>query len=342
MNSYKCLFICKQRAQNKYGSFGLMNSAKFVSDYINNYITESKVIQVVDGNSLDKEVTIYNPQYIFIEALWVTPEKIKELLSMNSHKNRKWIIRIHSKFSFLANEGIALKWINEYSELMKQFSNLYIAPNTEEMTKFLKSYYNCENFIYLPNVYQKEEKNQSECTISHDSSVINIGCFGAIRPLKNQLIQAIAAIEFAKMIGKDLHFHMNKHNEQAGDQVYKNIKNLFDYCQSNVLVEHEWLNHKDFLELIYRMDIGMQVSYSESYNIVTADFISMDVPIVTSNEVKFVMPFCKTSPNSILLIKLSLYLNYVLAKLKLHKFNKLTLAINTFKSKKVWKKFLTK
>jgi hypothetical protein len=45
------------------------------------------------------------------------------------------------------------------------------------------------------------------------------------------------------------------------------------------------------------MDIGLQVSLSETYNIVTADFISQNVPIITSEEIKFVNSFDKVDKN---------------------------------------------
>ena len=43
--------------------------------------------------------------------------------------------------------------------------------------------------------------------------------------------------------------------------------------------------HEDFLILVRSMDIGLQVSFSETFNIVAADFINCDVPIVTCSEI---------------------------------------------------------
>ena len=145
-----------------------------------------------------------------------------------------------------------------------------------------------------------------------------------------------------KSIHKHLVFHINKHSEQAGDQVYKNLFHLFtsDNNKYNVtLVEHEWLEHNDFLNLISKMNIGLQVSYSESYNIVAADFISMNVPIVTSNEIKLVTPLSYANPNSISSIKKSLKLNYILSEFKLQILNKITLFFNNLLAKKIWQKF---
>jgi hypothetical protein len=44
------------------------------------------------------------------------------------------------------------------------------------------------------------------------------------------------------------------------------------------------------------MDIGLQVSFSETFNIVSADFVSMGVPIVVSGEVPWAPRFIKASP----------------------------------------------
>ena len=61
------LFICKERS---YGvSYGLINSAQFVANFLNKNGVESHVITVIDNNDIDREVTKYKPTHVFIEAL---------------------------------------------------------------------------------------------------------------------------------------------------------------------------------------------------------------------------------------------------------------------------------
>ena len=48
---------------------------------------------------------------------------------------------------------------------------------------------------------------------------------------------------------------------------------------------HPWLEREDFLALLSTMDISMQVSFTESFNIVSADATALNVPIVVSPEV---------------------------------------------------------
>jgi len=307
----RVLFICKKRkhpyelsesendnsikGEKMLKSSGLLNSAKFVSDMLNENGVESKVVDVVDNNSIDKEVHIFKPDYVIIEALWVVPEKFAVLTKL--HPKVKWIIRLHSEIPFLANEGIAFDWIYEY----QKYRNVYIGVNSTDAFQVFDNLMD-KKLYYLPNYYPiKNIKSESEddCEKKKKKSVINIGCFGAIRPMKNQLQQAIAAIEFGDVLGKTIHFHINSERiEGRGEPILRNIRALFKNNPKHKLIEYAWLDHKDFIKEVKKMDIGMQVSFSETFNIVTADFVSNNIPVVVSPEIDWVSNFFKANPNS--------------------------------------------
>ena len=141
--------------------------------------------------------------------------------------------------------------------------------------------------VYGPNIYQPRTQPPPVANKGDKNPFIDIGCFGAIRPLKNQLIQAMAAICLADDLGKVLRFHVNVARIEAhGLNVYKNLKALFEGSRHQ-LVTHGWLNHPEFLDLISFMDLGMQVSFSETFDIVAADFAYCSVPVVGSSEVQW-------------------------------------------------------
>lgn len=292
---HRIQFITCDRVKDSYGiTSGLFNSASFVSNFLQDSGFTSTLSSVVDSNSIDRVVTEFNPDVVIIEALWVPPAKFNELFKLDRHKKRKWIIRIHSKAPFLANEGLATNWIQQYTEIKNP--NILIAPNTTELTEQLSSAFPKGKFIFLPNIYHIKsfEPLVRECSIGE----INIGCFGAIRPMKNNYQQALAAIDFAEKKGKKLRFHINSSRlEQSGDSVLKNLKSLFDNS-SHELVEHRWMKHRDFLQVASTMDIGMQVSFSESFNIVTADFVTAGVPIVVSDDIEWMTGALKCTPTS--------------------------------------------
>lgn len=289
----RVLFICKKRVHNYGIPCGLDNSARFVVQALNSFGIEAKLVTVIDNNGIDREVTNYDPTHIIIEALWVVPEKIHQLINLKRHKKRVWFVRLHSEMPFLSMEGIAVKWLKKYAEISAVHDNFFVSANNVALqNNLIKGLYT--GCVYQPNIYYIQNPSVWSAFRSgfrkNTDEYINIGCFGAIRPLKNNLIQAFSAIQFADSIGKHLRFHMNATRvEQRGEEVFKNIRNLFP-IGGHDLVEHPWMCHDDFMKLISKMDISMQVSFSESFNIVAADCVVQNVPVVTSNEIEFVHP----------------------------------------------------
>lgn len=256
---------------------GLKTSAGFVVDMLKREGHKARLVEAVDGNCIDRLVTEFKPKIVILEALWVTPEKMKELKKL--HPRVRWVIRIHSEISFLAQEGISIEWLAAYIKLGAEvaFNSLQAQEDFECIGKSL----------YLPNWYpvrslRYEHERNDEC-----SDIVNIGCFGAIRPLKNQLEQALAAIRYAQNNDKKLRFHLNgTRQEQGGDNNLKSIEAALK-ATNNELVLHPWLDHEDFLELVQKMDFCLQVSLSESFNLVSADAVSMGVPLIGSAAIRW-------------------------------------------------------
>ena len=283
-------------------SSGLLNSAKFVNDMLNKVKGfESKLVQVIDNNCIDREVTQFKPDIVIIEAYWVVPEKFDILVKL--HPNVKWVIRNHSNTPFLANEGIAFGWSIDYLDKPNVFLSCNHIKALKDMRKLIKKVYHkaAEETIdrripYLPNYYPLNHEYDIKKE-TKEPGVLNVGCFGAIRPLKNQMIQAIAAIEYANLTKKYLKFHINGNRiEGNGGPILKNLRDLFARTPNAELVEHTWLQHGEFHALISKMDIGLQVSFSETFNIVAADFSVNDVPVVTCKEIDWSNKYLHADP----------------------------------------------
>ena len=262
---------------------------------------DTKLVVVIDSNGIDREVFLFKPEICFLEAIWVTPAKMRELVRL--HPKVKFVIRVHSETPFLSNEGEAISRIKHLSKI----DGVHIAFNSETTTKdFIRAEVD-KHAEFLPNIYDTIYtptkinlitvgllKLLGLNKVEFRRDAIHIGCFGAIRPMKNQLIQAMAAIELAERINSKLYFHINSSRlEQGGESAYKNIVALFK-GNKHELIEHDWLEREDFLLLISQMDIGMQVSFNESFNIVAADFVKQDVPILVSDSINW-MPLSATA-----------------------------------------------
>ena len=341
----RILFLAKkgQKYSGSYGygsSSGLLNSATFVVDMLNNCGVEAKFVHVVDNNDIDREVAQYEPDVVVIEALWVVPQKFDVLTRL--HPFVQWVVRIHSEVPFLAQEGMAMQWLFEYLEK----TNVCVAFNSlRTMHDFMRvswSYSPIGNFVesdkilYLPNYFPEAVQPESSPKLE---SELNVGCFGAIRPLKNQLLQAMSAIRYADLEHKALYFHMNTTRVEGGEEVLKNIRSLFDNSPHS-LVEHEWHKHHKFQHLLAHMDLAMCVSLSETFCIVAADAVSLKVPLVCSPEVPWSSRISQADPTNMDSILDAMY--RVLRHDKLSGWlNKRGLKESNSRSVKVWERFLS-
>jgi len=277
-------------------SSGLLNSAKFVADMLAGIPDfEVKLVQVLDNNYIDREVAAFKPDICIIEAYWVVPEKFEILTKL--HPKVKWVIRNHSNIPFLANEGIAFGWTLDYVK----HPNVFVASNDmrahRELGVIINEFHETSGIRYLPNYYPLDVLNKPLPAPHSKPHEIDIACFGAIRPLKNHMIQAIAAIEYAQKHKKYLRFHINGNRiEGNGQPILKNLREMFKRLDNAELVEHPWCDHPEFMKLVSSMDLGLQVSFTETFNIVAADFVVNRVPIVTSNEIEWSEPLLQADP----------------------------------------------
>ena len=277
------LYTDEVKQPYSYFSSGLLNSASQIVGMLKENHVETKLVQVIDNNFIDKEVHDYRPTDVIIEALFVVPSKFEILQKLHPHV--RWIIRLHSDAAFASTEGVFTQWLMEYL----QYKNLYIGVNSPRMLENLKSvvpYYKHDKLMFLPNYYSPS-KNHIEGVKQYDDW-FNVACPGAIRVLKNQYLQSVSAIKYAKENDLKLKFHINATRvEGNSDNVLKNIRALFKALdpQRFQLVELPWMTPVDFREYLINMDMVMQVSLNETFNIVSCDAIAVDTPIVVSKEV---------------------------------------------------------
>jgi hypothetical protein len=148
---------------------------------------------------------------------------------------------------------------------------------------------------YAPNLYPLDDSIIPD--IKPVGDIIDVGCFSAIRILKNLGEQAIAAIYVANKMGKKLRFHIN-HTvfEKPAGGVVKSLEHMFLATGKHELHQHTWANLPEFKELIKQMDVGMQVSFSETWNLVASDFVSCGIPIIGSKEIEFLSSQYQAEP----------------------------------------------
>lgn len=307
----RSLFILKKRNSQDYSDYmagtdysntyqaasGMYNSAKFVVDDLIAGGQEAAISIVEDNNRIDTEVTRYRPTHVFIEGLWVVPEKFAVLRAI--HPTVTWIVRIHSEIPFIATEGVAFEWITKYL-----LDGVAVAPNAPRAhqqvrwyaKKILESTIETKRITdaraelltpFLPNCYPLDFLPYSNA--DSDSDVLDIGCFGAFRPLKNHLQQAFVALKYAQDQGKRLRFHVNARQDAGGMNPFRNVQAVIEGAGQEFVL-HEWENRETFLNSLSQLDVLLQVSISETFNIVAADATLVGIPILVSDEIEWTFP----------------------------------------------------
>lgn len=266
---------------------GMWNSAKFVVDVLNDNQVDAGIGILEDANSIDAAVVAANPKVVFVEGLWVTPAKFAELMALPRHSGRTWVVRIHSEIPFLATEGVAMEWIGDY---LKQ--GVCVAPNAPRAHDQLAAFADLigvdrHALPFLPNCFPVDFRPfpSAELDTTHKDT-LDIACFGAYRPMKNHLQQAMMAMRFAKKHGKKLRFHVNNRKDQGGQPVFKNVAAMFAHLPAEFeLVVHDWEDRATFLKSMEGIDLLMQESLSETFNIVAADATWVGRPVLANKEI---------------------------------------------------------
>jgi len=196
-----------------------------------------------------------------------------------------------------------------------------------------------ETVHYLPNYYPLDFT--PHCPLP-ESNTLNISCFGALRPLKNHLMQAVAAIKLARKLGKKLRFHINGTRiEMKGEPIQRNLSKMFGLLPDYELVEHSWLAHDKFIALLRQMDLAMQVSFTETFNIVTADAVVNGVPVITSPDIVWIDSQFHADPNSSDQMVTVMERTLAMAKQNAHwQQNMFGLRVFDEASVKIWNKFI--
>ncbi len=225
------------------------------------------------------------PKRVVIEAIWVDIPTLKALLA--AYPDIEFLVRTHSQVGFLQVEPPAVKILREMLTLQTQMANLRVSANTTRLAVLLERAY-LTQCVFLPNLYNLEHTHKHV----RDPAVLRIAGFGALRLLKNHMSAAAAALLVARHLhwdrdGRRMEYWLNVNREEnAGSRgILTAIRNLYADLPWARLIEHPWEEWRQFRKTMGRMDLYLQPSFTETFNITVADAIAEGVPIVVSDAI---------------------------------------------------------
>lgn len=227
-----------------------------------------------------------NPQttHVVISAAWIPVLDLGRLVVR--YPAIEFAVNIHSNVGFLQADASGVALLGAYVHLQKELLNFRVSGNDQDFVDWLQAAYSTPA-LFLPNLYSLDASVPQNRPL-YNGGVLRIGAFGACRPLKNFLTAAGAVIVIAKQLRVPVEFWMNGGRPDGGGSIERAIKALIASQHGVTLKILNWSAWPEFLGLIETLHLMIQVSYTESFNMVTADGISRGVPSVVSNAIDWV------------------------------------------------------
>jgi glycosyltransferase involved in cell wall biosynthesis len=230
----------------------------------------------------------YSLTHAVISAPWISTRDMKAIVEY--FPMTQFVVVSHSNVGFLQADPQGIHLIRDYLELSHKLDNLSIGGNSERFTNWLSKAYNT-HAVLLPNMYPISSSflQHVKASIKRNfRDIVKIGSFGAIRPLKNQLTACAASIIIAKKLDKPVEFHLSAGREEGGGNIVLNaIKQMVQDIPNFELKLDGWCGWTDFRKTVADMDLLIHPSYTESFNMVSADGISQGVPVVGSSAIEW-------------------------------------------------------
>jgi hypothetical protein len=248
-------------------------------------------------NNIDAVIAIdnYNETHdmplthVIISAPWLSVWDATMLVE--NYPGTQFVILSHSNVGFLQADPWGVELLRQYQYIAATHPNLKVGGNSERFARWMKRAYGGE-VVLLPNLYPMAGCLQAK---RWNGERLKVGAFGAVRPFKNFMTAAGAALVLQQSYNVPVEFHMSSGGES--EPTVAAIEQMFADVDGITLVRHPWAYWDDFVELVGKMDLLIQVSYTESFNMITADGIAMGVPSVVSPAITWAPDCWKADPD---------------------------------------------
>lgn len=264
-----------------------LNTAKVLREHGYDATPES----VVDGYDIRNNLRSgkFTCTHLVMCAPFFDTPFLKSLCAEFPHVT--FVVTFHSNVGFLGTDKWAMGILLEQIDLQLTVSNFRIAGNNPRFCKGVRAAFGA-SCLLLPNLYPL---GKPEYRSPWHRDTLHIGAFGAIRVLKNLPTAVWAAKIMAREIRTDVEFHISSGRvEGAGaDAVLTTLRRIAASSAGGPyrlnLIEEPWAPWNIFrVNVVSNMHLLMQPSYTESFNGVTADGISMGIPSVTGPAIDWV------------------------------------------------------
>jgi hypothetical protein len=221
--------------------------------------------------------------HVVVSAPWIATNDMARLCA--EFPDTQFAVNCHSNLGFLQADPNAMRLLREGIDLQRCTWNFRIAANSERLSRWVEAAYHapCQhlpNMYFLDGVEPKRER--------YAGGTLRIGAFGATRVLKNLMTAAGGAVQIANGLRADLELWVSAGRNEGAGSVTEAVRQMVHGLPHVKLVENGWQTWPQFRQTVRHMHLLLQPSYTESFNVVTADGVAEGVPSVVSDAIHWV------------------------------------------------------
>src|SRR5437764_831216 len=268
-------------AHKNISHIGLGVSALNTAKVLAQHGVDSEVWPILQAADLANQLRKSPATHVVIAAPWIPAPDLQGLIA--SFPATRFAVNCHSNVGFLQADANGVRLIRDSMEIEMGSAHFNVAGNSIRFCRWINAAYGAP-CTYLPNLYYLGDPAAARPGFS--GGALRIGAFGATRPLKNFMSAAGAALTIARGLKANLEFWVSSgRTEGGGDTVLNAVRAMLDNLPGISLVQSGWQSWPKFRQVAGHMHLLLQPSYTESFNMVTADGVAAGVPSVVSEAI---------------------------------------------------------
>lgn len=236
---------------------------------------------ILSAADLRARLAVKPAGHVIISAPWIPAVELHALA--NDFSETHFAVNCHSNVGFLQADRNGVKLMRETMELEMGTHNVHLAGNSRRFCEWVQSAFRAP-CCYLPNLY---------CLCSLPvirkpfcDGTLRVGVFGATRPLKNLMSAAGAALEISRILRVPLELWLSAGRaEGGGETILGAVREMLNGLPGVELKMNGWQSWPGFRKTVAHMHLLLQPSYTESFNMVTADGVAEGVASVVSDAI---------------------------------------------------------
>lgn len=222
--------------------------------------------------------------HVVVSAPWIPTDDLVRIT--RRFEALKFAVNSHSNVGFLQADSNGVKLIREAMELERAAHNFHLGGNSTKFCRWVTKSYGVP-CTYLPNLYYLDEHAGPKRPL-YRGGTLRIGAFGATRPQKNFMSAAGAALQISREMKADTELWLSAgRTEGGGDTILRAAREMLRELPQIRIVENQWQPWPKFREVVGHMHLLLQPSYTESFNMVTADGVAMGISSVVSDAIEW-------------------------------------------------------